>query len=172
MKKESFEGILHVFKELVRFTAADTEGISFDEEAKVLASVIMDVAENECGFDMPIKDAELKKCVIGLSQVGRELVGQEPVTAIGVASMMDGYTRDTLYMECWPTWSDGKLVNVGETAMSLQGPLEVTGIELDGNGWTLWGFLNGKRYIIDQGNSDIDHPTREDEPCDFYSREG
>lgn len=78
--------------------------------------------------------------------------------------------KDTLesISHTWPTWSDGKPVKICEKAISLRGPLKVTGIELTDGGWNLWGYSEGKKYIIDQGNEN-QHPTREGEDCDFWS---
>lgn len=37
----------------------------------------------------------------------------------------------------WPSWRDGWPVKVGETAMSLIGPLRIDGIEIMDGGWRL-----------------------------------
>lgn len=66
----------------------------------------------------------------------------------------------------WPTWPDGEPVKVGETAMSMCGPLRIDGIELTMGGWRLWSnqsMYQGSDkwlYIIDEGEVGTDFPTR------------
>lgn len=53
----------------------------------------------------------------------------------------------------WPQFAETERpVIPGNTAYSLRGPMRVESIEINNNGWTLWGELDGERYIIDQGN--------------------
>lgn len=73
------------------------------------------------------------------------------------------------------TWGDGKPVEVGQTAMSLAGPMKIDGIEVMADGaWRLWANVswmgNGEKwlYIIDEGQTTADHPKREGEPCKFW----
>lgn len=75
------------------------------------------------------------------------------------------------------TWGDGKPVEVGQTAMSPAGPMRIDGIEVMANGsWRLWSNVswmgNGEKwlYIIDEGQTTADHPTREGEPCKFWKK--
>lgn len=74
----------------------------------------------------------------------------------------------------WPTWRDGKPVKPGETAMSLAGPMKIDEVAVGISGWRLWSnqsMYDGAEkwlYIIDEGDW-FDHPTREDEECDFWS---
>ncbi len=76
----------------------------------------------------------------------------------------------------WPSWRDGWPVKVGETAMSLIGPLRIDGIEIMDGGWRLWSnqsmYPGADRwlYIIDEGDWE-DSPTRSDEYCDFWAPE-
>ena len=72
------------------------------------------------------------------------------------------------------TWSDGTPVYVGQTAMSLIGPMRIDGIEIcQGDSWRLWANVSwmgsGEKwlYIIDEGEHDA-HPTREGEECEFW----
>lgn len=73
----------------------------------------------------------------------------------------------------WPTWQDGRPVNVGEIAMSSIGPLRIDGIEIMDGGWRLWSnqsMYEGADkwlYVIDEGNG-MGHPVREGEPCEFW----
>lgn len=73
----------------------------------------------------------------------------------------------------WPTWSDGKPVKPGETAMSLAGPMRIDEVSVGIGGWKLWSnqsMHDGAEkwlYIIDEGDW-FDHPTREGEPCEFW----
>ena len=73
----------------------------------------------------------------------------------------------------WPTWEDGKPVQIGEVAMSLMGPLRICSVEINGGGWVLvhskpvFGGRASLRYVIDEGR-DGEHPCREGEPCDFW----
>ena len=73
----------------------------------------------------------------------------------------------------WPTWQDGKPVQVGEVAMSLCGPLRIDGIEIMDGGWRLWSnqsMYEGADkwlYVIDEGDG-TGHPGREGEPCEFW----
>lgn len=89
----------------------------------------------------------------------------------------------------WPTWNDGKKVLVGERAISLDGPLTITSIEIGDDFYRLHSFVTREElgddevfnfyyrgrgdhidYIIDEGNfSRNDHPYREGEECDFWS---
>lgn len=77
----------------------------------------------------------------------------------------------------WPTWNDGKPVNVGEMAMSSCGPLRIDGIEIVSNGWRLWSnqsMYEGAEkwlYIIDEGEfGEFEgHPTQAGEPCGFWN---
>lgn len=73
------------------------------------------------------------------------------------------------------TWRDGKPVEVGQTAMSMIGPLRIDGIEVGENGsWRLWANVSylgdGSKwlYVIDEGQTTAEHPTRESEPCRFW----
>lgn len=73
----------------------------------------------------------------------------------------------------WPTWADGEPVDIGETAMSLSGPLRIDAVVIGDGGWTLLSnqsMYSGAAkmvYIIDQGDWG-ESPTRQGEPCDFW----
>lgn len=71
----------------------------------------------------------------------------------------------------WPSWRDGWPVKVGETAMSLIGPLRIDYVAIGEGGWQLWSnqsMTDEKQlYIIDEGCFD-QHPTHEGEPCEFW----
>lgn len=76
----------------------------------------------------------------------------------------------------WPTWEDGKPVQVGEVAMSACGPLRIDGIEVMDGAWRLWSnqsMYEGADkwlYIIDEGEFGKyeGHPARNGEDCEFW----
>lgn len=76
----------------------------------------------------------------------------------------------------WPTWEDGKPVQVGEVAMSACGPLRIDGIEVMDGAWRLWSnqsMYEGADkwlYIIDEGEFGKyeGHPVRNGEDCEFW----
>lgn len=162
MKKESFEGILGVFENLARFTASNLDEISFDDEVRVLADALTDIASSE--FDKPMGRAQLRDFASACARIGYELSDDEPDTAIVVASRKNGNVFDCMQdLDFWPTWSDGSLVRLGEAAISPKGSVYISGVELEEYGWKLWGYLpeeDNKRCLIDEGFEDEHHPSR------------
>jgi hypothetical protein len=189
MKKETFENLLWLYDGFKSLNHDYNYDLDLDEEVSKMRDVISDFVDDvaKYGFgnnghkhESGEDTANFMKALAGLAatqSVFEEL--EEIRTHIAIASEIHGDIKDFYLFGNWPTWGDGSLVKIGERAVSLRGPLEIIGIEVCDDGWSLFGFadlgdvdeVTGKsyrtRYIIDQG-SDTTHPTMEGEYCDFW----
>ena len=173
MKKENFKKLIEVYDSLVSVNDSYMHDIDLSQEIADMKEIMLEVAEDGLDGGPRFKsDKEVQDFVASLTKAS--IAFEEPLPAEHselIAWSQKNYDiYDVEHMSAWPTWNDGRLVRVGEKAISLRGPLEITGIEMTANGWNLWGYSDGTRYIIDQGNEE-QHPTREGEECDFWSPE-
>lgn len=84
--------------------------------------------------------------------------------------------------DCWPTYSDGTKVKLGDKVISSVGPIAVESISFGKGGCTLWGYTDlvlvnddkikrGSQHltIIDQVSSTGGWVNRAGEQVDYYS---
>jgi len=184
MKKSTFKKLFNIYDALVDADHSHLIEAEFKEEIKDMRDILFEVAED--GLDSEDKEfnseKEIQEYLSKWTKFGIAYEEPKPAEHSGVIfwSQRDHKINDSDSMDCWPTWCDGRLVRIGEKAVSMRGPLEITGIELVDGGYHLWGYVDDgevddvtgmhlkRKYIIDSGSSEHSHPVREGEYCDFW----